>query len=163
MGDPVRFETRHRAVLVGAGSGLPRISRLWIIRCAIGIIASGISTRSRGKLFDCSVGNLSWIVNTGRYDFDDFFGDDIHDRIITINEIERAQRKRERLVQPLDLIRSQFVYRKKTIDSHGLIPTPLPPAHIAVCVACLPDLLLTHVKGYGELSQRDAMRSSALA
>ena len=36
---------------------------------------------------------------------------------------ERAQRKRVRLVQPLDLIRLQHVFRKKAIDRYGVSPT----------------------------------------
>ena len=71
-----------------------------------------------GKLPDCSVGNLPWIANTRRCDFDDFFGEDIHHGVVTINA-EREQRNLERLVQPLDLFRLQLASLKKPIDGHG--------------------------------------------
>jgi hypothetical protein len=78
---------------------------------------------SGAKLSDRGFGNLFWIANAGRYgDLNDLFGDDVRDWIIAINKIERAQRKRVRLIQPLDLIRRQQAFRKKAIDRDGASP-----------------------------------------
>jgi hypothetical protein len=53
------------------------------------------STPTGAKLSECGFGNLFWIATARRRgDLNDFFGDNDHDRIIAINEIERAQRKR---------------------------------------------------------------------
>jgi hypothetical protein len=78
------------------------------------------------KLSERGFGNHFWIATAGRRgDLNDFFCDDVYDRIIAINKIERAQRKRVRLVQPLDLIRFKHAFRKKAIDRHGVSPTCL--------------------------------------
>ena len=86
-------------------NGNPAAHRRRAARMRLASIASGIPS---GKLPDCSVGNFPWIANTRRCDFEDFFSDDIHLGIVTI-KAEGAQRKLERLVQPLDLFRVQLV------------------------------------------------------
>jgi hypothetical protein len=76
------------------------------------------------KLPERGFGNLSWIATAGgRGDLNDFFGDDVRDRVVAINKIERVQRKRVGFIQPLDLIRLQHVFRKKAIDRYGVLPT----------------------------------------
>jgi hypothetical protein len=48
----------------------------------------------RAKLSERGFGNLFWIATARRRgDLNDFFGDDVRDRIVAINKIERASAK----------------------------------------------------------------------
>ena len=100
-----------------APSGVATYRGVWVAQCRA-------SMPTGAKLSECGFGNLFWIAAARRRgDLNDFFGDDVRDRIIAINKIERAQSKRVGFIQPLDLIRLQHVFRKKAIDRYGVSPT----------------------------------------
>ena len=80
---------------------------------------------SKAKICQRKFANFSRIANARCRDLNDFFGDYRRDGIIAISKIGRAQRKRVRLVQPLDLIRFQYAFRKKATERHAPVPLGL--------------------------------------
>lgn len=98
--------------------------RMWWRETPPGYRCRGVEDRHRAatlpeaKLIDRDPGNLLRVVRARHADLDHFTRDDVANRIVAINQVERFQGAHESPVESLDFLRLDFVVPKKPINRH---------------------------------------------
>src|SRR5262249_31962241 len=98
----------------------------------------------------CDLGNLGRVANTRRADLDDLSCDDLGERIVSVNKMQRAQSLFEGRVQVLDFIDSQLAVGEQAVDRHPHSPAGAFPLQTAYQQTREPQL--THVSLLGTVA-----------